>query len=104
MELLTLEYLKKIFLKNEQVAYRKIKNLGNIVPSFLMPDFSIFPYSRNRKLGFKKLGKKVSEISEISKVFEFSTWLFQSLYRTGAEKLQHRTAFAEHQFWWSTSP
>ena len=37
--------------------------------------FRVFlPYSQNRKLGFKNLGKKISEISEISEVSEFSTW------------------------------
>ena len=33
-------------------------NLGNIIPSFLISKFSILPYSQNRKLGFKNLGKK----------------------------------------------
>ena len=43
---------------------RKLKNLGNIgnlrniIPSFLISKFSILPYSQNRKLGFKNLGKK----------------------------------------------
>ena len=33
-------------------------NLGNIIPSFLISKFSILPYSQNRKLGLKNLGKK----------------------------------------------
>ena len=33
-------------------------NLGNIIPSFLISKFSVLPYSQNRKLGFKNLGKK----------------------------------------------
>ena len=52
---------KKTFLKNEKVANRKLGNLGNlgnIFPSFLIFKFSILPYSQNRKLGFKNLGKK----------------------------------------------
>ena len=33
-------------------------NLGEIIPSFLISEFSILPYSQNRKLGFEILGKK----------------------------------------------
>ena len=33
-------------------------NLGNVIPSFLIAEFSILPYSQNGKLGFKNLGKK----------------------------------------------
>ena len=33
-------------------------NLGKIIPSFLISEFSILPYSQNRKLGFKNLGKE----------------------------------------------
>ena len=35
-----------------------LQNLGEIIPSFLISKFSILPYSQNRKLGFKNLGKK----------------------------------------------
>ena len=49
---------KKIRKKNEKVANRKLGNLGNIIPSFLISKFSILPYSQNRKIGFKNLGKK----------------------------------------------
>ena len=54
----TLEYWQNFFLKNEKIANRKLGNLGNIIPSFLISEFSIFSYSQNRKLGFKNLGKK----------------------------------------------
>ena len=57
----------------------KVGNLGNLgraIPSFLVPEFSILPYSQNRKLGFKNRGKNFSEISE---VYEFSTWPLFSL-------------------------
>ena len=40
---------------------RKVGNLGNlgkVIPSFLVSEFSILPYSQNRKLRFKNLGKK----------------------------------------------
>ena len=40
---------------------RKVGNLGNfrkIVPSFLISEFLILPYSQNQKLEFKNLGKK----------------------------------------------
>ena len=53
-----------IFLKNEKMANRKLGkvgnlgNLGEIIPSFLISEFSILPYSQNRKLGFEILGKK----------------------------------------------
>lgn len=39
------------------MANRKLGNLRNIIPSFPMSEFSILPYSRNRKLGFKEHGK-----------------------------------------------
>ena len=65
-----------MFLKNKKEANRKLgnlgnlENLGNIIPSFLISKLSILPYSQDRKLEFKNLGKKNSEFSEIS---EFST-------------------------------
>ena len=46
------------------MANRKLGNLGNfgnlrnIIPSFLISKFSILPYSQNRKIEFKNLGKK----------------------------------------------
>ena len=46
------------------MANRKLRNLGNlgnlgnIIPSFLISKFTILPYTQNRKLGFKNLGKK----------------------------------------------
>ena len=52
------------FLKNEKMANRKlgkigkVGNLGKIIPSFLMSEFSILPYSQNLKLRLKNLGKK----------------------------------------------
>ena len=52
---------KKNKKENEKVANRKLGNLGNlrnIIPSFLISKFSIWPYSRNRNIGFKNLGKK----------------------------------------------
>ena len=36
----------------------KVGNLGKIIPSFLISEFSILPYNQNRKLGFKNIGKK----------------------------------------------
>ena len=52
---------KKNKKENEKVANRKLGNLGNlgnIIPSFLISEFSILPFSQNRKIGFKNLGKK----------------------------------------------
>ena len=49
--------MKKNKKENEKVANRKLGNLGNIIPSFLHSKFSVLPYSQNRKLGFKNLGK-----------------------------------------------
>ena len=52
-----------------------LENLGNIIPSFLMSEFSLLPYSQNRKLE-KKMEKNLNKISEISDIFEvpeFST-------------------------------
>ena len=50
--------------ENEKVANRKLGKAGNlenlrkVIPSFLISEFSILPYSQNRKLGFKDLAKK----------------------------------------------
>ena len=33
-------------------------NLGNIIPSFHISEFSILGYNQNKKHGFKNLGKK----------------------------------------------
>ena len=55
---------KKIKKENEKLANRKLGKVGNlgnlrkIIPSFLISEFSILPYSQNRKLGFENLGKK----------------------------------------------
>ena len=55
---------KKKFFGKWKVANWKLRNLGNlgnlgnIIPSFPVSKFSILPYSQNRKLGFKNLGKK----------------------------------------------
>ena len=55
---------EKIKKENEKVANRKLGkvgnlgNLGKVIPSFLVSEFSILPYSQNRKLGFKNLGKR----------------------------------------------
>ena len=57
--------LKKTFLKNEKMANRKLGNPGNlgnlgiIIPSFLISEFSILAVGQNRKLRFKYLGKKL---------------------------------------------
>ena len=54
---------KKNKKENEKVANQTLGNLGNvgnlakIIPSFLNFNFSIWPYSQNRKLGFKNLAK-----------------------------------------------
>ena len=52
---------EKIKKENEKVANRKLRkvgnlrNLGKVIPSFLVSEFLILPYSQNRKLGFKNL-------------------------------------------------
>ena len=40
-------------------------NIRNITPSLLISEFSILPYSKNRKFGFKKTSEKLSEISKL---------------------------------------
>ena len=37
---------------------RNLRNLGNIIPSFLISEFSILAAGPNRKHGFQNLGKK----------------------------------------------
>ena len=55
---------KKLKKENEKVANQKLGNLGNpgnlrnIIPSFLISEFLVLPYSQNRKLGFKNLDKE----------------------------------------------
>ena len=52
---------KKIKKENEKMANRKlgkVGNLGKVIPSFLISEFSILPYNQNQKLGFKNLRKK----------------------------------------------
>ena len=52
---------KKIKKENEKVANQKlgkVGNLGNLGKVILISEFSTLPYSQNRKLGFKNLGKK----------------------------------------------
>ena len=49
---------------NEKVANRKLGKVGNlgnlrkVIPSFLISEFSILPYSQNWKIGYKNLGKR----------------------------------------------
>ena len=56
-----LQKREKIRKENEKVANRKLRkvgnlrNLGKVIPSFLVSEFLILPYSQNRKLGFKNL-------------------------------------------------
>ena len=40
------------------VKVGKLRNLRKVFPSFLVSEFLILPYSQNRKLGIKNLGKK----------------------------------------------
>ena len=53
----------RILKKIVKMANRKsenlgnLRNLGNIIPIFLISEFSVLPYSKNRKLGYKYLGK-----------------------------------------------
>ena len=55
---------KRMKKENEKVANRKLekvgnlKNLGKVIPSFLISEFSILLYSQNRKHGLKNIGKK----------------------------------------------
>ena len=67
MELPTLKY--------EKVANQRLGNLGNIIPNFLMPKFSIFSYSQNRKLGFKKFEKKFLRFLKFLS-FQPNQWFF----------------------------
>ena len=65
--------------ENEKVANRKLGNLGNlgnIIPSFLISKFSILPYSQNRKLGFKNLGKKFPSFLSFRPGQLYTFWMF----------------------------
>ena len=72
----TLEYWKNIFLKNEKMANQKLRNLRNIIPSFLISEFSILPYSQNQKFGFKNLRKKFPRFPGFSRFPSFWPGLF----------------------------
>ena len=61
--------MEKIKKENEKVANRKLRNLGKVIPSFLVSEFSILPYSQNRKLRFKNFGKKIRDF----RVFNLAT-------------------------------
>ena len=56
--------LKIFFFEKTKNGNRKLGkvgdlgNLGKIIPSFLISEFSILPYSQNKKLGFEILVKK----------------------------------------------
>ena len=57
--------LKNFFFEKSKNGNRKLGkvgdlgNLGKIFPSFLISEFSILPYSQNKKLGFEILVKKI---------------------------------------------
>ena len=64
---------------NENVANQKFGNLRNLgilgyfIPCFLIPEFPILAYSTNRKLGFKKLGKKFPTFQRFPSFLSFRT-------------------------------
>ena len=63
------------FLKNEKMANRKLgkaRNLGNL--GNIIPSFSFCPTAKIENSDLK-FWKKISEISKISGVSQFSTWL-----------------------------
>ena len=74
---------RKSFLKNEKVTNRKLRILENIIPSFLISELSILPYSQNRKLEFKNLGKKFPRFSRLPRFPSFRPGL------VGAHSLAH---------------
>ena len=55
--------LKTFFLKNEKLTNWKLGNLGNIIPSFLMPIFPILSKSQSWKPSLQglKYSEKISE-------------------------------------------
>ena len=55
-----------------------LRNLAKIIASFLISQFSIFPYSQNRKFGFKNLGKKFPRFPRLSRFLIFRTGRFLS--------------------------
>ena len=69
--------LKKIFFEKSKNGNRKLRkvgdlgNLGKIIPSFLISEFSILPNSQNRKLEFKNLGKKFPRFPRFPKFPSF---------------------------------
>ena len=73
---------KKIKNENEKVANRKLRevgnlgNLGKVIPSFLISEFSILCFYPTAKIENSdlKISEKNSEIFEISEVSEFSAW------------------------------
>ena len=71
------EYCKEKFFENEKAANRKLgnlenlRNLVNIISSFLIFEFSILTYNQNRKLLFKNLGKKFPRFLRFPRIPSF---------------------------------
>ena len=59
-------------------------NLGNIILSFLISEFSILAVGQNRKLGFKNLGKKFPRFSRIPRFpsFRSGSYYLHDLFET----------------------
>ena len=69
-------------MKTEKVANQKLGNflnLGNTIPILLISEFSILLYSRNQKLGFKKIAKKYQRFQRFSKFPSFLPGLIESM-------------------------
>ena len=52
--------MKKWQIKN----FGNLGNLRNIIPSFLISEFTILLYSQNQKLGLKNLGKNLRDFRD----------------------------------------
>ena len=71
----------------------KVGNLGKIIPSFLISEFSILPDSQNRKLGFKNLGKKFPRFPRFPRFPSFQPGPFRRVAAEYEKQVKHLQLF-----------
>ena len=79
---------------------RNLGNLGNIIPSFLIFELLILPYSQNRKLGFKDLGEKFPKFRRFTRFLSFYAGHYVYIYlNRKIYSLTHELLFLCSTYW-----